>query len=255
MPLIDSGELYRRFDETMHESMRLGRNLWLDARSLAYMVENRADQMSRGLASKQWERVIPILDQGPIGACTGFAGTGALGTQPFYDKCGKAVFGAAGNVGTLQDFAVSLYSAATRVDPYPGTYKPTDTGSSALAIAKVLRSRGTIPGYCWARSAHGLLQLLQSGPILIGLPWYTAFFSPDRNGFIDADPRWLASRIAGGHEVEAVEVDLNTSDLYSSVITCANSWTANWGDAGRFRFRLRLYEQLNWVDLLQFSVA
>ena len=32
------------------------------------------------------------------------------------------------------------------------------------------------------------------------------------------------------------------------------SWGDNWGDAGRFRMRLRTYEQLNGVDLKQYSI-
>jgi hypothetical protein len=251
MPLIDSGELYRKYHEIVHDDMRLGRNLWLDARSLAYMVENRADTMSRGLTNRQWERIIPILDQGSLGSCCGNAGTGALGTQPFYDRVGKTVFGNAADAAALENFAVRLYSDATKIDPYPGTYQPTDTGSSGLAICQVLRNRKTISGYRWARTAQGFLQLLQAGPVLMGMAWMNAFFNPDRNGFIDSDPHWPTSGLAGGHEVEVIGVELDGRDLFNSVITFCNSWTAQWGDAGRFRMRLRTYEALTEVDLKQ----
>ena len=33
--LLESGQLYLKFDEAVHEGMRLGRNMWLDGRSLA----------------------------------------------------------------------------------------------------------------------------------------------------------------------------------------------------------------------------
>lgn len=252
--LLDSGTLYRKYDEDVHDGMRLGRNLWLDARSLSYMVENRADTYVP-LASKHWERVIPILDQGTIGSCTGNAGTGALGTQPFYDAVGRKVLSAATDPRACERFAVTLYSAATRVDPYPGAYPLDDTGSSGLAVCKVLADRGTIEGYRWARSAHGFLQLLQWGPVLQGMLWYNAFFTPDAAGFIDSSPNWLTSGIAGGHEVEAIGVGLDTNNLYNSVITYANSWGAGWGDSGMFKMRLRTYEQLSGVDLKQFAVT
>ncbi|WP_250280798.1 C1 family peptidase [Frankia sp. CiP1_Cm_nod2] len=246
--------LYRKYEETVHEGMRLGRNLWLDARSLAYMVENDVAAMSGKLVDQLWDRRIVILDQGELGSCTGNAGTGALGTEPFYSAVGSRALPAAGNGKALEDFAVTLYKDATVVDGYPGTYPPDDTGSSGLAICKVLKSRGTIKGYRFARTAYGLLQLLQHGPVLQGMPWYAAFFHPDAAGFIDADPKWRSSGVAGGHEVEAIGVDLDTRNVFDSVIVYANSWGTGWGDNGLFRMRLRTYDQLSGVDLRQYQV-
>jgi len=252
--LLEIGQLYHRFEEDIHEGMRLGRNMWLDARSLAYMIENDVREMGQPLQDQEWERVLVILDQGPLGSCTGNAGTGALGTQPFYDAIGKDVLPAADDETAAEDFAVQLYSDATKVDAYPGQYPPDDTGSSGLAICKVLRARASIKGYRWARSAYGLLRLLQRGPVLQGMPWYNAFFHPDAEGYIDADPSWPSSGIAGGHEVEAVAVQLDANDAFSSTITYVNSWGPSWGLEGRFKMRLRTYEKMNGVDLKQYVV-
>ncbi len=252
--LLDSGFLYVKFEEAVHEGMRLGRNLWLDARSVLHMIEDNVQAMGVPYQSKEWQRVVDILDQGDLGSCTGNAGTGALGTEPFYDVAGKDVLPAADDPSGLEEYAVKLYSDATEVDAYAGRYPPEDTGSSGLAICKVLKTRGTIKGFRWARSAYGFIRLLQDGPVLQGMPWYNAFFEPDAKGFIDSNSNWPSSGHAGGHEVEALGVELDTQNVLDSVITYANSWTNSWGDAGRFRMRLRTYEQLDHVDLKQFVV-
>lgn len=252
--LLDNGFLYHKFEEIVHEGMRLGRNQWLDARSLAFMVENKVEEMSRPVRSKEWERVLVILDQGELGSCTGNAATGALGTRPIYDAVGRDVLPSPDDGKAAEEFAVQLYSEATKVDGYPGVYPPDDTGSSGLAICKVLRSRGTIKGYRWARTAYGLLRLLQNGPVLQGMPWYNAFFEPDNDGFIDSSQFWPSSGVAGGHEVEAIGVELDTQDAFNSAILYDNSWGVRWGDEGRFRMRLRTYEQLHGIDLKQFVI-
>jgi hypothetical protein len=252
--LLENGSLYLKYEERPEGGKRLGRNLWLDGRSLAHMVENDVHEMGKPLASQDWERVLAVLDQGDLGSCTGNAGTGALGTQPFFDAFGSAVLPDAKDAKAGEEFAVQLYKDATRADGYPGEYPPDDTGSSGLAICKVLKTRGTVPGYRWARSPYGFLRLLQNGPVLQGMPWHKAFFEPDKNGFIDADENWASSPLAGGHEIEAVAVELDTKDAFKSVITYVNSWGTGWGDAGRFRMRLETYEKLSGIDLKQFRI-
>ncbi len=250
MTLVDSGQVYRRYEQD--PGGRLGRHLWLDSRSLAYAMEGDLELMALRPRDRLWDRIVPIMDQGSLGACTGFAGTGALGTQPYYSAAGHRALPTPAS-GTPEEYAVNLYADATHADAWPGEYPPQDTGSSGLAICKVLKQRGTITGYRWAISARGLLRLLQDGPVLMGMPWYSSFFEPNGSGFIDAR-RWQTSGLAGGHEVEIVGCDIDENDLSQTVLTCANSWSRSWGDSGYFRLRLGTYERLRGVDLKQYVI-
>ena len=38
------------------------------------------------------------------------------------------------------------------------------------------------------------------------------------------------------------------------MITYVNSWGTGWGDSGRFKMRLRTYDQLDGIDLKQYTV-
>jgi len=87
--LLDHGLLYHKYDVAIRDGMGLGSNLWLDARSLDFMVENSPEDMGRPLYDQEWERVLVILNQGPLQSCTGNTGIGALGTQPLYDAVGR----------------------------------------------------------------------------------------------------------------------------------------------------------------------
>lgn len=67
----------RRIEEVPVEGRRLGRHVKHDPRSLAYQV------VADGTAvTVRWDRLIPVLDQGQVGSCTGNAAVGHLGTQP-----------------------------------------------------------------------------------------------------------------------------------------------------------------------------
>jgi hypothetical protein len=95
---------------------------------------------------------------------------------------------------------------------------------------------------------------LQDGPVLLGAPWYNAWFEPAPGGWLER-PGWQRSGIAGGHEVELIGVDVDTRDLSRSVLYGANSWGSGWSDHGYFKLRLSTYEQLKECDLKQFVVA
>lgn len=252
----------------------LGRHLVLDPRSLAY--RRRYD--GQPLRATSWEPRIPVLDQqnltaqgihltedhgleqdvDALASCTGNAATTTLSILLDKDRARAAGLDTDDPV-SAERFAIDLYAQATTLDRWHDATWPTqDCGSSGLAVAKALRHRGLIDQYGHATTAEELCTLLQTGPVLMGLPWYSAFTdTSDRDGFIDATPGWLGTPLEGGHEVcltalEAVAFDGNVLLPEHTVLRFRNSWGDSWADRGEGRLRLSTYLALrSEIDLVQ----
>ena len=211
--MTDGFTVYRRrIPETLGWG-RLGRHVHHDSRSLAYLVEAAGTAVS-----KTWARRTPILDQGNLGSCTGNAAAGVLGTDPFY----------AGLKGHALDEAeaVALYSAATKLDSYAGTYPPTDSGSDGLSVAKAAKAAGLISGYLHITSVAAAQTAIASGPFIVGSDWYDGFDSPDTTGLVS-----ISGTVRGGHEYECCGYDA-THDRWELI----NSWGTSYGLSGHFYY-------------------
>jgi hypothetical protein len=210
----------------------LGRHVEHDPRSLAYA---HGVLPKAAIRAVDWTRRIPVLDQGQLGSCTGNAGTGLLGTDSAARQGRTCVTitpaAAAASHGRFtagvhvldEAFAVALYSLATALDAVPGQYPPADTGSSGIGVAKALRALGLATGYTHAFSLAALTSALQSGPVMIGIPWLNSMFEPAADGRILVD---RSSGVAGGHEIELNRYD--GADAY----WITNSWGTSWGTGG-----------------------
>jgi hypothetical protein len=185
---------------------RLGRNVSHDPRSREFPVK-----MSDEIKTVEWQREVPVFNQGDIGSCTGNACAGALSTLPFGKKFSE------------RD-ALALYSAATHKDRIRGIYPPNDTGSSGLAVMKAAKSLGYISSYTHAFSFEHMLHGLMSGPGIVGISWLTGCDNPDRDGLVKYD-----GAMRGGHEIEVFKVDVE-----KQLIGFWNSWGADWGANGAF---------------------
>ncbi|PBC80104.1 hypothetical protein BX265_4940 [Streptomyces sp. TLI_235] len=205
-----------------------------DPRSRAYPC---AALPGVALRSVTWTRRIPILDQGSIGSCTGNAATGWLATdstgRTATDTVTITAAGAAASHGRFADgahrldenFALGLYSLATRLDGLPGTYPPEDTGSSGLGVAKALKALGLASSYGHAFSEPAMATVLQRRPVIIGIPWLNSMETPGQDGRIPVVP---SSGVAGGHEVEVTALDVEAGRYWIT-----NSWGSGWGIDGR----------------------
>ncbi len=152
------------------------------------------------------DKVVRLYDPWPnpnqtIGNCTG---------------CGKAMeFNAIGNriTGSVLKMpdADKIYSLATGMDPWEGSWPPTDTGSSGLAAAKAAVQLGLGGEYRWHfGGADEVVQSLmgdehqQPRVVNIGSWWHWDMFRPDANGVVRPTGGY-----AGGHQwiVRGYDVD------------------------------------------------
>lgn len=220
--------------ELLPASGRFGRHVEHDPRSLEYAHGVLPETTIR---SVEWARRAPILDQAQLGSCTTNAGTGLLVTdcatrQGLTSVTITAAAAAAshecfepGVYAPDEDFAVRLYSLATRLDSIRGHYPPTDTGSSGLGVAKALKALGLATGYTHAFSLPALTSALQQGPVMIGIVWLESMEDPDGDGRLIVD---RGTEVVGGHEVEIAKYDAATGDYWIT-----NSWGSGWGVDGR----------------------
>lgn len=214
--------------------MYLGRHINHDPRSLRYA---HGALPKSAIRSVRWVRQVPIFNQGDLGSCTGNAAAGLVGT----DSAGrtgqshititeaqaantKGVF-TAGTYAVDENFAVMCYELNTRLDSYPGTYKPDDTGSDGLSAAKTLKALGLADVYTHGFTIDALDSALQASPVMLGTVWLNSMFSTDADGNISVNP---SSGEAGGHELVISELDVANGKYGLD-----NSWASSWGKGGR----------------------
>lgn len=167
------------------------------------------------LTKVDWTRTGGPLDQGQLGSCTGNALAGWMNTAPGYK---------APAVLKTETDAVRYYSAATAIDPYPGTYPPTDTGSDGQSVCKAAMKSGELTGYTHALGIDHVLAALMLGPMIVGTEWTQGMFNVDSAGIVHP-----TGKVAGGHEYE-----LSAYDPATKLLGFWNSWSASWGRGGRF---------------------
>lgn len=260
--------LRRKVDPVEREILRivlpshalLGRNVNHDSESRRYRVAPPREVV---LKSVRHEAFIPVLDQGSLGSCTGNAGVSAIYHTPYRNEPAAASARAAGvRAGwpfpATEGGAVDLYSAATAIDPFAGTYPPTDTGSDGLSIAKVLKGRGVISGYLWAFTLDEAIAQLMTSPVITGVPWFNSMFQTSAVGHAGHVVIKEASGMAGGHELCCDELIVGSkTDRSDWFVGGPNSWGESWGDNGRWYWTVPEWGALlaNQGDVTAFVAA
>lgn len=253
----------------------LGRHMVRDPRSLAYRrhyrgetikpvewapkveVLDQQDLLTQGIHTSQLFDGVPDVDA--LGSCTANSATALISILRSAEDLAAAGLDVTDPVAA-EKWAIGLYSDATRCDEWLEYAWPSDDcGSSGLGVAKALKARGLIDQYGHATTAEELCRDLQHGPVLMGTPWYEAWFEPvGTSALLDDIPGWEYSPVAGGHEVCIVALEDVASDpaggldYARTILRIRNSWSSSWGDAGCFRMSLKTYQRLRrQIDLVQ----
>src|SRR5215472_1036098 len=202
--------------EEVIPGQRLGRHVRHDSRSLAYRFTAAGGVT---LATTSWPRHIGILDQGDVGSCTTNAGTGALGSDPSWPNL------PADHPPLDEALAVAMYSDEEKI-LYGQPYPPQDGGGDGLTTCQVMKARGLISGYTHCLSLADVQAALMTGPVMLGVNWYSSFDRPASSGLVKISS---AAYVRGGHEVLA-----RVLDVEDKLVGIDNSWGTGWGVGGSF---------------------
>jgi hypothetical protein len=159
------------------------------------------------------------LDQGELPQCVAYGGNHLLRAMPVVNRY----------VPTQ-----ALYDECQDADEWPGNNYD---GTSVAALMKVLKRRGLIGSYKWAKDVDTLVSHLladDGGPVAIGVNWYRSMFFPDERDFIE-----IGGPNDGGHFVV-----LLGGNTFEEKVQGINTWGLKWGNKGRFWMRFPTLRRL-----------
>jgi len=190
-----------------------------DPRSKGYGIRPLLQQKEVKAEEKMWDEGI-VLDQGSEGACVGFAWAGGLLADPNAPKIQPSFKKA-------NDLARSFYHEAQKIDQWPGEDY---SGTSVLAGAKVMKSKGLIKEYRWCFSLSDIKDaVISEGPVVIGIPWYQGMYQTRQDGLVR-----VSGKKVGGHAIliTGYSPKMKFGNKYLEVFRWRNSWGESYGVGG-----------------------
>lgn len=155
-----------------------------------------------------------IMNQGQTSSCVGHACKLLLTSEPFV-QTGPSPF--------------VIYREARVIDEFPDDETE---GTSIRAGLNVLRNKGFIKSYYWAKTTNDVIKyLLNYGPVVAGTSWFQNMFYPDNFGFVD--PKGSLDHEHSGHAYLITGVNIKKGYFVG-----ANSWGQSWGINGQFKIKI-----------------
>lgn len=155
-----------------------------------------------------------------IGNCTGVDQCVKLNSAPEHQL---------GNRVLKMKDAVAIYTRATELDDFPGTYPQQDTGSNGLSACKAAQALGLVSRYEWIFGGRDpLLAALRLRPVGMGTVWFNDMFHPDPESLLVTP----TGGVAGGHEWSLIGWD-----PYFRAFEGFCWWGPTFGSHGVFRIR------------------
>lgn len=165
--------------------------------------------------SVMWDPVFPLdpaPDQGTFSDCAAEGALTTWATLPFNGRFCDSIGG--------QVLARSVYSDATKIDPWPdNTYPPKDTGTDLDSVARIMVERGMWRAWQPADTLPEALAALDSGAIECGFDWYQVDMDPGCEGVLKTE-----GDLAGRHATAIVG-----KDYEHQLVIGSNSWGNRWG--------------------------
>jgi hypothetical protein len=194
-----------------------------DPASLDYGIRARLSAPAP-LMDRTWDHG-PILDQGtapPLSlhdasGCTGHAGVNAANVLSLMHGPDVDLYG--------HEDAMRLYDRAQELDDVPGEDYP---GTSVLALMKAGQEVGFWGAYSWAFGTRDVAQaLLQVGPVVIGIPWYSGMTTPGADGVVT-----VAGDDQGGHCLCLFSIRMTLAGRAGPWFGALQTWGEDVGDHG-----------------------
>lgn len=193
------------------------------AHPMRAVLPKGAAKMAAQVESKLWHlpaRHVP-LNQGNTGTCVGHGWKAFLLAGPMSTKTGPSAREIYRRCVTVDEWTQNDWEASAPDSAL-------QFGTSVRAGAKVLQALGHISEYVWAFDEPTMRQhVLLRGPVVIGIDWHEGMYETDETGFLQ-----VTGDILGGHCV-LVHGYSKDRKAYRGL----NSWSASFGQNGRFWLR------------------
>lgn len=186
---------------------KLGRTLQFDERNTNYHIRKL---LPPGFIPRSMFWVCDTwLNQGNVGSCVGNSFAHDLASNPIPVK------------NVTEEVALKIYYHAQSLDGIPGVHEGTSVLAGIKSVQALYPDSST--GYHWAFNVNDLiLTLSHVGPVILGINWYTGFFTPDSSGEVHK-----TGIVEGGHAILCNYLDTKRRGFWLH-----NSWGIGWGKAG-----------------------